>query len=84
MKRFAEGDFLADGASVCWGQMITTTDINILVNNWLVLSVIIDKHAPVRQIHVSAKYCPWINKHLKNLMHARDRLKKQSFRANAL
>ncbi len=58
--------------------MVTQTDdIDIIVKNWSNLfSSIIDKHAPLTEIRVSEKYCPWINKDLKDLMHTRDKLKK--------
>ena len=39
-------------------------------------SMIIDKHAPIMQMRVSEKYCPWINKDLKALMRNRDRMKR--------
>ena len=38
----------------------------------------IEKHAPLRQIRVSEKYCPWINSDLKILIRTRDRLKRSS------
>ena len=34
----------------------------------------IEKQAPLRQIRVSEKYCPWINSDSKNLIMIRDRL----------
>ena len=37
--------------------------------------MIIDKHAPLMQMRVSEKYCPWINQDLKVLMRIRDRMK---------
>ncbi len=78
MKHFNEEAFLADVSSIFWGQMVTQTDdIDIIVNNWSNLfSSIIDKHAPLTEMRVSEKYCPWINKDLKDLMHTRDKLKK--------
>ena len=53
-----------------------TDDINTLVNDWSTLfSLIIEKHAPLKEMRVSEKYCPWIDKDPKGLMRARDRLK---------
>ena len=74
MKNFNEEAFLADVSGICWEQMLNETgDINVLVNNWFnLLSLIIDKHAPIAEI----KCCPWIDKDLRNLMVTRDRLKK--------
>ena len=78
MKNFNEDAFLADVSGICWEQMLTETDyINTLVNNWLNLfSLIIDKHAPITEMHFSEKYCPWIDKDLRDLMQSRDKLRK--------
>ena len=69
MKHFNEEAFVADVACICWEQMLLETDdINVLVNDWSNLfSIIIDKHVPLIEMRVSEKYCPWINKDLKNL-----------------
>ena len=77
MKNFLEGEFLADVACVCWEHVVTVTDnINSLVNDWsTIFSALIEKHAPLKEMRVSEKYCPWINRDLKNLMRTRDRLK---------
>ena len=84
MKHFNEEAFLADVAGICWEQMLLETDvINVLVNDWSNLfSIIIDKHAPLIEMRVSEKYCPWINKDLKNLMKRRDKLKKELSKQN--
>ena len=78
MKNFNEEEFLAEVASMQWVQMLPDTDdINLLVNSWSNLfSSIIDKHAPIAEMRVSERYCPWINKDLKDLMKSRDKLKK--------
>ena len=47
------------------------------------ISLIIDKHAPLKSLHVSEKYCPLINKDLRCLMRSRDRLKKAAVRGNS-
>ena len=79
MKHFNEEAFLADGSAICWEQILTETDdINVLVNYWSRLfSLIIEKHAPVCEMRVSERYCPWIDQNLKDLMRSRDKLKKQ-------
>ena len=63
MSNFMEGKFLADVASVCWEHVVTSTDnINSLVNVWsTIFSALIEKHAPLREVCVSEKYCPWID-----------------------
>ena len=85
MNNFIEGDFLADVASVCWEHVVTLTDnINSLVNDWsAIFSAIIEKHAPLREMRVSGKYCPWIDKDLKSLMRTRDRLKTAALKSKS-
>ena len=39
--------------------------------------MIIDKHAPIKSMQGSEKYCPWIKMDLKGLIRERDKLKKQ-------
>jgi len=84
MKHFNEEAFLTDVAGICWEQMLLETDdINVLVNDWSNLfSIIIDRHAPLIEMRVSEKYCPWINKDLKNLTKTRDKLKKRAVKTN--
>ena len=78
MKNFNEQAFLGDVAAISWEQEIgNSDDVNVLANNWSNLFTrIIEKHAPIRQMRVSKKYCPWINEDLKKLMRSRDKLKK--------
>ena len=75
MKHFNEEAFLADVSRICWEQMLTETDdINLLVNYWSeMFSVIIEKHAPLSEMRVSERYCPWIDKDLRDLMRTRDK-----------
>ena len=60
MKNFSKEAFLNDVASIDWEQVLGhSDDINVLVKNWSsMLSTIIEKHAPLRQIRVSERYCP--------------------------
>ena len=47
-----------------------------MVEKWTALfSSIVEKHAPIRDIRVSDRNCPWVNADLKALMKSRDRLK---------
>ena len=82
MKNFDAEVFLSDVFSVCWERMFNETgDINALVNYCSSLfSLIIEKHAPIREMRVSEKYCPWVNKDLKALMLTRDKLKKAALK----
>ena len=61
MKNINEEAFLVHDSDIFWEQMLTATDdINLLINYWSSLFVlIIDKHAPLCEMRVSDKYCPW-------------------------
>ena len=61
MKNFDKDGFLADVAGICWEQGFNETDdVNVLVTQWSTLfSLIIDKHAPIKTLRVSERYCPW-------------------------
>ena len=85
MKNVSEEAFLNDVASIDWEQVLGhSDDINVLVSNWSsIFSAIIDKHAPLRQIRVSERYCPWVNANLKGLLRTRDRLKKAAVKCNS-
>ena len=86
MKHFNEEAFVVDVAYICWEQMLLETDdINVLLNDWSnVFSIIIEKHALLIEMRVSEKYCPWINKDLKNLMKTRDKLKKGAVKTKSI
>ena len=85
MNGFNELAFLSEVASIGWDQMVTETDeINALVNNWTdTFSLTIDKHAPVVEKCVSDKYCPSINKDLKDFIRTRDKLKKSAVKSKS-
>ena len=85
MKNSSENQFLYDVSDICWGQFFhQTDDIDILVNNWSSLfSFVIEKHAPLKEIRVSERYCPWIGKDFKSLMRARDRLKTAALKSKS-
>ena len=80
MKNFDETSFLADISSVDWNLIIQrSADLDSAVENWTnMLSLIIEKHAPLRQRRVSDRYCPWITSELKTTMRSRDKLKKSA------
>ena len=62
MKNFDKELFLADLASVDWQSLLhCSTDINVIVEEWTsMLSMIIQKHAPILERRVSERYSPWI------------------------
>ena len=80
MKKFSEEAFLGDVASIDWEQALEFSgDANLLVQQFSnEFSRVIEKHAPLRQIRVSEKHCPWINSDLKNLIRTKDRLKRSA------
>ena len=80
MKNFSEEAFLQDVATINWQDILGISyDVNKLVERFSTLfSLMIEKHAPLRQIRVSEKYCPWINADLKRLIRTRDRLKRSA------
>ena len=84
-ENFSEEAFLNDVASVDWEQVLGHSDnSNVLVTNWSsIFSAIIEKHAPLKQIRVSERYCQWVNANLKGLLRTRDRLKKAAVKCNS-
>ena len=85
MRNFKEDELLSDVSGICLEHMFQQTDdINTLVNDWSALfSLIIEKHAPLREMRVFEKYCPWVDKDLKGLMMTRDRLKKAACKSKS-
>ena len=80
MKNFDETSFLADISSIDWNLIIQSSAyLDSAVENWTnMLSLIIEKHAPMRQRRVSDRYCPWITSELKANIRSRDKLKKSA------
>ena len=65
-------------------MLTETDDINLLANYWCeMFSLIIEKHAPVIEMQVSEKYCPWIDKDLRNLMRTREKLNKSAVKGKS-
>ena len=85
MKKYTEDHFLADVSSIQWCYTLPETDnvnnetdnVDILVEEWTTrFNFVVEKHAPMREIRVSDKYCQWINSSLTTLMKQREKLKK--------
>ena len=85
MKHFDETSFLAEISSIDWNLVLqSSTDFDSAMENWTnLLSLIIEKHAPMRQRRVSEKYCPWITSDLKALARSRDKLKKSAMKTGS-
>ena len=78
MKNFNQEAFLADVACICRETVVSNFgDTNDMIREWSsIFSVIIEKHASMREMRISDKNSPWITSELKSLMISRDRLKK--------
>ena len=68
---------MPDLVSVDWQSLLHfSTDINVMMEEWTnMLSVIIQKHAPILERRVSERYCPWLNSDLKRMFRSRGKLK---------
>ena len=82
MKHFDETRFIAEISSNDWNPVLQSNmDLDSAVENWTNLfSLIIEKHAPMRQRRVSEKYCPWVTSDFKALARSRDKLKKSAMK----
>ena len=85
MKNFNEQAFVTDVASICCDQIGSKcTGIDLVVQEWSkAFSSIIEKHAPMKTIRVSEKYCPWITTDLKKMIRSRDKLKKKAIKTGS-
>ena len=85
MKDFDQNSFLSDISSIDWDSILNCSkDKNTAVENWSnVLSMIIEKHAPMRHRRVSEKHCPWITTQLKASARTRDSLRKSTVKAGS-
>ena len=78
MKKFNESAFLQDLALIDWSLILqNVTDLKEQVRNWSeMLSMIIEKHAPLRKRRVAERYTPWYTSELSKLLKVRDKIKK--------
>ena len=85
LKNFNSADFIKDILSIDWTGIVSyNNDVNLTVEQWTPsFSLILEKHAPLREKRVSEKFCPWLTKDLKLMSVARDKLKKQAVRSNS-
>ena len=77
MKNFDKDLFLQDLASYDWQSIVNNAgSVDDAVNKWSELvSLVIEKHAPIRERRVTERFCPWITPSLKKLFKTRDKLK---------
>ena len=84
MKHFDKNAFLRDIYSIRCNQVVNKTDnVGVMIKEWTsLLSAVMEKHAPIREVRVSDRNCTWINRELKLLMKSGDKLKKQPLSIN--
>ena len=85
MKKFNGEAFLTDVASICWEQIVRkSNNLDSLVQEWTnIFYYIVKKHAPLRSIRISEKYCPWINSDLKAMIRSRCKIKKAAVKSGS-
>ena len=85
MKNFSESQFLDDLQKVDWKGIVShTVDVNIIVEQWTTMfSLVLEKHAPLRNRRVSERFCPWLTKEFKLMCASRDKLRKQAIRSKS-
>ena len=85
LKNFNETEFLNDLLSVDWKGIVSNTDdINTIVKHWSRLfSLILEKHAPIRNKCVSEKFSPWLTKDFHTMSATRDRIRKLAVKSKS-
>ena len=85
MKNFNSENFLSDLEQINWDSIVSSSkSINEAVNKWsYLLSLVIEKHAPLTEFKVSDKFSPWLNKEFKDLARTRDKLKVAAIKKNS-
>ena len=80
MKNVNQEAFLANVACICWETVVSNFGYtnHVIRERSALFSVIIEKHASMREMRISDKNSPWITSELKSMMISRDRLKKAS------
>ena len=77
MKNFDQDNFLFDLSQVHWDILVeSSADVNEAVEKWSsLLSMITEKHAPMRTINVSDKLTPWLTTDFRKRARSRGKLK---------
>ena len=72
-KKFNEDHFRADIKSLSWFDIYMCDDIETAVEKLAEkITVILDRHAPIRMIQVRSKYAPWLTDATKEMMQRRN------------
>ena len=73
VRKFIRENFRNDVVSQSWDQIYCSTNPNDMWLQWKRLFLpIVDKHAPLRIMHVRVRSSPWITSELRKRMHDRD------------
>ena len=85
LQNFNKAEFLNDFLSVDWKGIVSNTDdINTIVEQWSRLfSLILEKHAPIRNKRVSEKFSPWLTKDFHTMSATRDRIRKLAVKSKS-
>ena len=85
MKSFNSDNFLSDLGQIDWESIISSCkDIDEAVNKWsYLLSLVIEKKAPLTELKVSDKYSPWLTKEFKAIARTKDKLKNMAIKNNS-
>ena len=85
LKNLSSDNFLSDLGQIDWHNIVSSSkDINEAVNKWsYLLSLVIEKHAPLTEFKVSDKHSPWLTKELKALARTSDKLKSLAIKNNS-
>ena len=76
---------MSDLGQIDWDNIVSSSKvINEAVNKWSnLLSLVIEKHAPLTEFNVSDKCSPWLTKEVKALARTRDKLKSMAIKNNS-
>ncbi len=85
MKHLVSERFIDDLISTPWDQIASMPDdVNDALSEWTNnFSLILEKHAPLRQRMVTEKYFPWLTTEFKKVTHVRDKLKKTAVKTES-
>ena len=85
MKNFNEELFFRDLAIINWQHVLySSQNITEMVLNWTkLLSLIIEKHAPLRERRISVKFTPLLTSDIKYMFRTRNKLKTAAIKAKS-
>lgn len=82
-KHFNSEMFRNDIAALPWDFLANFSNPNEMWSAWKSSFLeVCDKHAPIKSKRTRARKCPWLNRDLKELMHARKCLKIKAIQSN--